>query len=256
MSELLRLEKREEIAIISVNRPHSLNALNREIIDALDEVLTQIADDAQIRALVIGGTENFAAGADIAGMVECDPEGAKVYAFSPTYNKLDNLEIPTIAAISGYALGGGLELALCCDLRIATEDAKLGLPEIGLGIMPGAGGTIRLPRLIGYSKAFEMIATGKPISGGEAYRIGLVNCLAEKEALLDDAVNFAMKLAKKPAIAMKTAKRTVKTGLTLPTVAEGVAMEADEWASLFTTQDQKEGMHAFLEKRKPIFVGK
>lgn len=255
MSELLRLEKKEEIAIISVNRPHSLNALNREIIDALDEVLEQIAANSQIRVLIIGGTENFAAGADITGMAECDVEGAKAYAFSPTYNKLDHLEIPTIAAISGYALGGGLELALCCDLRVATKDAKLGLPEIGLGIMPGAGGTIRLPRLIGYSRAFEMIATGKSISGQEAYQIGLVNCLSEKETLIDDAVSIAKKLAKKPAIAMKTAKRAIKKGLTLPTVDEGVAMEGDEWANLFLTKDQKEGMRAFIEKRKPNFIG-
>ena len=249
----LHYEKNGTVAILYVERPEALNALNREIIDAMDAALDEIKVDASVRALVVGGTPNFAAGADIGGMAECDPEGARAYAFSPTYNKLDALEIPTIAAIDGYALGGGLELALCCDLRLATKEAKLGLPEIGLGIMPGAGGTIRLPRLIGYARAFEMILAGKSISGEEAERIGLVNALVPKEHLIDEAILLAQRLSKKPALAARTAKRTMKAGLELQTVKEGIAYEADEWTRLFTTKDQKEGMLAFLEKRKPQF---
>lgn len=180
MSEL-RFQIEDGIGRIWVDRPQVLNALSREIIDDLDVLLDEIKDNKNVKVLIVGGEENFAAGADINGMVECNPEEAKAFAFSTTYDKLMNLPIPTIAAIDGYALGGGLEMTLACDIRIATENAKMGLPELGIGIMPGAGGTIRLPRLVGYSKAFEIIALGRQVSAAEAEAIGLVNKVVKRK---------------------------------------------------------------------------
>jgi len=255
MSKIIYQEK-NGVAIISVDRPEALNALNREIIDDLEKRIDDIAENENIRVLVIGGAENFAAGADIKGMVECDPEEAKAFTFNSCYNKIMNLSIPSIAAIDGYALGGGMELALCCDLRIAAETAKVGFPEINLGIMPGAGGTIRTPRLIGYAKACELILMGNQVSAAEAEMIGLVNLVVPKEQLMETAMKWAEKLAKKAPVALAAAKKMIRTGLTMPTIEEGVAYEADAWAKLFSTEDQKEGMRAFLEKRKPEFLGK
>jgi enoyl-CoA hydratase len=158
-----------------------------------------------------------------------------------------------IAAICGYALGGGLELALTCDFRIASEDAKVGLPEITLGIMPGAGGTIRLPRLIGEAKAKEMIMLGGQIKADEALRVGLVSKVVPKEELFDEAMKLAEKLATRPKLALKAAKESINYG---KAQAAAIDNEADIWSSLFATQDQKEGMRAFVDKRKPQYVGK
>lgn len=253
MGELVLYEKTGNIGVLKVNRPKALNALSREVVDEIDGILEEIKADEEIRALIVTGDGNFAAGADIVAMVELGPEEARKFLFSETFNKLEDLGIPTIAAICGYALGGGLELALTCDFRIASEDAKMGLPEITLGIMPGAGGTVRLPRLIGEAKAKEMIMLGGPIKAEEALRVGLVSKVVPKEELFDEAMKLAEKLSQRPKLALKAAKESINNGKIDKAAVE---KEADIWSSLFATQDQKEGMRAFVDKRKPQYIGK
>ncbi|MBQ4340660.1 MAG: enoyl-CoA hydratase/isomerase family protein [Firmicutes bacterium] len=253
MENLVLYEKVGVIGVLKINRPKAFNALSREVVDLIDEKLEIIKADEEVRALIVTSDGNFAAGADIVAMVELGPEEARKFLFSETFNKLENLGIPTIAAICGYALGGGLELALTCDFRIASEDAKVGLPEITLGIMPGAGGTIRLPRLIGEAKAKEMIMLGGQIKADEALRVGLVSKVVPKEELFDEAMKLAEKLATRPKLALKAAKESINYG---KAQAAAIDNEADIWSSLFATQDQKEGMRAFVDKRKPQYVGK
>lgn len=253
MENLVLYEKVGVIGVLKINRPKAFNALSREVVDLIDEKLEIIKADEEVRALIVTSDGNFAAGADIVAMVELGPEEARKFLFSETFNKLENLGIPTIAAICGYALGGGLELALTCDFRIASEDAKVGLPEITLGIMPGAGGTIRLPRLIGEAKAKEMIMLGGQIKADEALRVGLVSKVVPKEELFDEAMKLAEKLATRPKLALKAAKESINYGKAQTAAIDN---EADIWSSLFATQDQKEGMRAFVDKRKPQYVGK
>ncbi|MDD3164798.1 MAG: enoyl-CoA hydratase/isomerase family protein [Oscillospiraceae bacterium] len=249
-------KKLDHVGVLQINRPEALNALSREIVDAMDAELDKIAADPEVRVLLIGGTDNFAAGADIKGMVECDPEGARKFSFSPTYKKLMDLKIPTIASVGGYCFGGGLELALTCDFRIASEEAQMGLVETNLGIFPGAGGTIRLPRLIGYSQAMELILFGKKVKGPEALQLGLVNRIVPKEDLWEESIKWATKLSLRAPVAVQSAKQTIKAGLAMQTIDAGIDYEADAWANLFLSQDQKEGMRAFVEKRKPNYIGK
>lgn len=244
------------VVMLSVNRPEALNALNREIVDELDSYLEDIKKDVDIRVLIIYSEKNFAAGADIKAMVECNVEQAKAFTFSPTYDKLEALGIPTIAVIEGYALGGGLELALACDMRFAADNAKMGLPEITLGIMPGAGGTIRAPRLLGPAKAKELIFSGEIVDAAAALNMGLVNRVYPAGDLKAESVKFAEKLAGRAPVAMRTAKETILAGLALPDTASGMALETEKWTSLFNTEDQKEGMRAFIDKRKPRYTGK
>lgn len=241
------------VAVFSIHRPEALNALNRELIDQLDACISEIESRKEVKCVILHGSQNFAAGADIAKMADCDPEGAKAFAFSPVYNRMAQLPVPTIAAMEGYALGGGLELALTCDIRLCGESAKLGFPEIGLGIMPGAGGTIRAPRLIGKAKAMELIFTGSLLSAADAERIGLVNRVVPDDEVFPAAMKMAAKIAGKSRVALEVSKRTILAGMEMPSVGEAVAMEAKNWSGLFATHDQKEGMHAFLEKRKPSF---
>lgn len=251
----IELKKKDSVGILTIVRPKAMNALSRELVDELDQCLDQISADRSLHALILYGEKNFAAGADIKDMVDCTPAQAEDFCFSPTYNKLEALSIPTIAAMEGYALGGGLELALACDLRLASEDAMMGFPEIKLGIMPGAGGTIRAPKLIGAAKAKELIFTGAAVSAQEAWRIGLVNTVVPKGTVLAEAEKLAEKLARCAPIALRTAKETIQDGLKLPDTASGIELEQRRWSELFTTSDQKEGMRAFLEKRKPVYTG-
>lgn len=253
MENLVLYEKIGVIGVLKINRPKAFNALSREVVNLIDEKIELIKADEEVRALIITSDGNFAAGADIVAMVELGPEEASKFLFSDTFNKLENLGIPTIAAICGYALGGGLELALTCDFRIASEDAKVGLPEITLGIMPGAGGTLRLPRLIGEAKAKEMIMLGGQIKADEALRIGLVSKVVAKEELFDEAMKLAEKLATRPKLALKAAKKSINNG---KAQAAAIEREADIWSGLFATEDQKEGMRAFVDKRKPQYTGK
>lgn len=244
------------VQLLKLNRPEALNALSRPLIRELDDCLSRIQQKGETRALILYGETNFAAGADIKAMAECTEAEARDFSFSPVFNKLAALAIPTIAAIEGYALGGGLELALACDLRIAAEDCKLGFPEINLGIMPGAGGTIRAPRLIGPALAKELIMTGSTLDAQRALSIGLVNRIVPRERVYEEALKLARGLAEKAPLAMAAAKRTINAGLEETDPVSAVNIEGENWAQLFNTWDQKEGMRAFIEKRKPNYRGK
>lgn len=255
MAQVL-LKKQGTIAIISVDRPEALNALSRSIIDEMDDLVEEVMKDRDIRCLVLHSKKNFAAGADIKKMIECNEQEARAFLFSPTYNKIADLNIPVIAAIEGYALGGGMELAMTADIRIAGEGAKMGFPEVTLGIMPGAGGTVRVPRIIGEARAKELIFTGDVITAERAEAMGLVNRVTADDQVFDEAMKLAKKLAKRAPIALAAAKATIRSGQEEPDQNKSIDIEAANWARLFTTEDQKEGMRAFLEKRKPAFQNK
>ena len=254
MSEQIILERSGSLAWIKVQRPESLNALSRGIVDQLDALVEQVRQDPNIRVLLFYGEKNFAAGADIKDMAPCDEAGARAFLFTPTYNKIQGLPIPTIAVMEGYAFGGGLELALRCDFRIAAENAKMGLPELNLGIIPGAGGTVLLPRLIGEAKAKEMIYLSRTVTGEEAEHMGLVNLAVEPEELLPTAERWAEKLCTRSRRSLAAAKCSIEHGIGNPDYAEACNFEGRVWAELFNHPDQKEGMAAFFEKRKPAFT--
>lgn len=254
--EYVNLDIKENIAFLSINRPEVMNALNRQVVDEIDEAIEHVKSLHNIKTLVICSKDNFAAGADIKAMVECSEEEAKEFVFSKTFNKIECLSIPTIALIEGYALGGGLELALACDIRIASDNAKMGFPEINLGIIPGAGGNIRAPRLIGEARAKELIFTGRIINAAKAEEIGLVNQTAPIKELMDQGVALAKKLSSKAACAISAAKQTIVKGVEESDRQKAIMMETEIWAALFNTRDQEEGMRAFIEKRKPVYTGK
>jgi enoyl-CoA hydratase len=246
---------KDKIANITINRPKVLNALNHDLISELSLAMDYLKDDTEICALIISGGEKvFAAGADIENMVDITPEQARAFSFNDIFLKIENLNFPVIAAIAGYALGAGLELALACDIRICSEDAQLGMPEIKLGIFPGGGGTQRLPRLIGQARAKEMIFLGNIIDADTAFHYGLCNKICNKN-LMDEARSIAGKIASGPKVAMGLAKQVIDKGFNMD-IGTGTLFETIAWADLFSTDDQKEGMKAFLEKRKPKFIGK
>ena len=255
MEDLIILEKVNNVAVIKINRPKVYNALSREMVDLLDDKIEELKKDKGIRALIVTGENNFAAGADIESMIENSPEEARAFLFSSTFTKLEDLQIPTIAAICGYALGGGLELALACDFRIASDDAQIGLPEINLGIMPGAGGTVRLPRLIGEAKAKELIYFGDKLTAMEAYHFGIINKVVRKEELMTETLIMVEKLANKAPLALQAAKESIQNGIG-KSREEALIYESDRWSELFASQDQKEGMKAFIGKRPAQYQGK
>lgn len=251
-------EVKDNIAWVRLNRPDKLNALNPEVFREIGEAVERCEADPEVRVLVLTGNEKaFAAGADIEHMSKGDVLDA--YMFGDKVVRIQEMLAdcpkPTIAAISGYALGGGLEVSLCCDFRIVTETAVLGLPEISLGIIPGGGGTQRLPRLLNYSIAAEMIMTGEMIKADQALQIGLVNRVVPPEKLEEEVILFAKKLIKRPALALRAAKIAMRKGLNV-SLKDGIQMEQDLFCMLFGTQDQKEGMAAFIEKRKASFKGR
>lgn len=252
-------EKNEGIGIITLTRSKSMNAISREFISELDQLFDEIARDDEISAVIITGSEKvFCAGADIKEVCEIrSPMEAHLFVTSVqlVFNKIERLDKPVIAAVSGLALGGGCELALACDLRIAAENATFGQPEIKIGVIPGAGGTQRLPRLVGLGRAKELLFTGDTIDAQEAYRIGLVNKVVPVEVLMSETKKMALKLTKQPPLALKTTKTVVNEGINM-NIQSALALEARGFEILFSTEDQKEGMKAFLEKRKPIFKGK
>ncbi|MGB4019375.1 MAG: enoyl-CoA hydratase-related protein [Syntrophomonadaceae bacterium] len=250
------LDVNKHVATLTLNRPKVLNALNRAMVDEIDQTVDIIARSSDIRVVVLTGAgKHFAAGADVNDMANMVPEEARNFAFSSTFNKLESLPQPVIAAVKGYALGAGFEIALAADIRLAGSSARFGLPEINLGIMPGAGGTQRLPRIIGCAQAKEIIFLGDNIDAAAALELGLVNRVVEDEALLDEALKMAEKISSKPPLALRMVKRTVNTGINLG-IKAGTELEAIAWSDLFATQDQKEGMRAFLDKRKPEFNGR
>jgi len=255
----LKLDRDNKILIITINRPQVLNALNTETLKELREALEYACQNSTIRVIIITGSgeKSFSAGADINELKNLTPLEAWNFMIlgQEVFNKIENLEKPVIAAVNGYALGGGLELALSCDIIIACKKAKFGHPEINLGNIPGWGGTQRLPRLIGCKLAKQMILTGDIIDADTASKIGLVNEVVDKEELMEAAKKLAHKLSLKAPIAVKLAKwainRSLDTNLTT-----GLAFERVSVAFCFTTKDQREALNAFFEKRRPIFKGK
>lgn len=250
--------KENAIAIIQLNRPEKKNALNADLRRELEELLKETARNRSVRAVIItGGEEVFCAGADIAEIKEAtSAESAYQHAreFQLLFDQVEGLPQPVIAAVSGYALGGGCELALACDFRLASETAKLGLPEIKIGAFPAGGGTQRLPRLIGAAKAKEMIFLGEPIGAGEALSLGLVVKVVPREKLLEEAKAFAARLASMPRLALQASKMLINRGLEME-LGSGLELEARCLGTLASSHDLREGTSAFLEKRKPNFTG-
>lgn len=259
MYKTLIYEKKDNIGVLTINRPDKLNALSNELTEELKQFLNDAERDAGLRVLVItgAGEKAFVAGADINELVVRDGiMGRDVSRFrQDLFARIENLPIPVIAAVNGYALGGGLELALACNIRIASEKAQFGAPEVKLGIIPGDGGTQRLPRLIGLGRAMELVLTGDFIDATEAYRIGLVNRVVPPEELMEDVMGLAKKIASRPPLAIKYAKEAVNRSQEGDT-ASGYALESFLHALACTTEDKAEGVAAFLEKRKGDFKGK
>lgn len=258
MYQNLIYKREEAIAILQLNRPQKKNSLNSELRHEMEAALKEIGGDSSHRSVIItGGEEIFCAGADISEIQETtSAESAYKHAreFQLLFDRIESLPQPVIAAVSGYALGGGCELALACDFRIASEGAKFGLPEIKIGAFPGGGGTQRLPRLVGAAKAKEIIFTGDPISAEEAFSLGLVMKVVPKAKLLDEAKVFAAKLASLPRLAMEAAKMLINRGVEID-LASGLELEARSFGTLATSHDLHEGTRAFLDKRKPNFTG-
>ena len=257
--ETLIVEKEAPIGIIKLNRP-PVNPLSVQLYHELYDAVCDFESDDTIGAIIItgNGDKAFAAGLDIKDVMGKSAVETLDFLWTAprkTFDKLTSIEKPTIAAVFGLALGGGCEVALCCDLRIASEDTVIGLPEINLGIMPGSGATQRLPRLIGVAKAKEMIYTGDNINAAEAYRIGLVNKVVPKDKLMEEAKALAKKLASKPKAAFALIKRCIDNGLNM-NLASGLTMEMDSFSIAFTSEDGREGINAFVEKRKPNYKGK
>jgi enoyl-CoA hydratase len=247
------VEKRDGVGLVTFNRPQALNALNEALIAELNEALVAFEADAGIGCTVVTGSEKaFAAGADVKEMAEKTYVAAYLENFLAGWTELAETRKPVIAAVSGFCLGGGLELAMMCDIIFASETARFGLPEITLGIMPGAGGTQRLPRFIGKAKAMDLILTGRMMDAAEAERCGLVARVTAADKLLDEAMSAAAKIASFSQPTVMMAKETVNRAQEM-SLSEGVRFERRLFLSMFATEDQKEGMKAFIEKRKPEF---
>ena len=254
--EFLKVEHQDGITVLKISAPKSLNALNSTILKELSGFIGAL--DAKTRVLIItgDGEKSFVAGADISEMAHLDePQGFEFGKLgAQVFRAIETLPIPVIAAVNGFALGGGCELAMACDIRIASSKAKFGQPEVGLGIIPGFSGTYRLPKLIGQGYAKEMIYTGKVIRADEALRIGLVNAVYEPEELMGKAMEMAQMMLKNAPVAISLAKQSINEGYDLD--ADGaIALENKLFGKCFATADQKEGMDAFLNKRKAAFKG-
>ncbi len=244
-----------QIALVTLNRPEALNALSPEMLAALCEALEEAERSPAVRAVVIAGSPRvFAAGADIKRMAEASPQDIVNRNTLQYWKRIRQVNKPLVAAVSGYALGGGCELALACDLIVASETAQFGQPEIKVGIMPGAGGTQRLAKALGPYRAMEMVLTGEPISAQQALDLGLVNRVVPVERFLDEARELAFLIASRPAVAVRFAREAVRYGVE-HTLQDGMEVERRNFILLFDTQDQKEGMRAFIEKRPPVFKG-
>jgi len=244
------------LAIVTIDRPESLNALNRGLIEQIGDAIDKVSvSNARALVFVGSGEKAFCAGADVDGLLNNDARAMREgIAFGQaTFAKLDRLHIPSIAVLHGYALGGGLELAMACTFRVATRDAKMGLPEIKLGLLPGYGGTQRLPRLVGEARAVELVMSGRIVNAGEARVIGLIHDIADGTDLIDIARNFANRFICFSQRALEFAHQAVQRALTVP-LSEGLKIEADLVSLAFQTNDAKEGMTAFLEKRTPSFT--
>lgn len=251
-------EVKEGIATITFNRPKALNALNGALLAELSLALDEIAADEDIRVLILtgAGDKSFVAGADISELATFDPLKAKAFGQKghAIINKLQQLPIAVIAAVNGFALGGGTEIAIACDFIYASENAKFGQPEINLGVIPGFGGTQRLPRLIGTNMAKEMIFTGKMISAEEALHLGLANKIVPQDKLMEEVLKTAGTIASKGKASLRAAKQAINNGMNVD-LATGCCVEIDAFSLCYASSDAKEGTSAFLEKRKPEFKG-
>jgi enoyl-CoA hydratase len=248
----------DDIAIIKFNRPQAMNALNRELSDERTAILNGIAQDPEIKVVIItGGEKVFCAGGDLVAFSKFNILDAREQSSRMLANQrlLTDFPKPTIAAIAGLAMGGGMEIVLMCDLRIAAESAMFAQPEINVGIFPGSGATQRLPQNISICKTKELIFFGETINAATALELGLINKVVPLEELMDTAKIWAKKLAKKPPLALQMAKIAINSAWSSDSET-GMRLEADAWTLLYGTEDQKEGMNAFLDKRKPTFTGK
>ncbi len=252
---LVEPQFKKHIALIRLNRPEALNALNLQLMGELRDALKLLDDDDEVRVIVLTGNEKaFAAGADIKQMADKNAiDMLKIDQFT-TWDQIKKTKKPLIAAVSGFALGGGCELAMTCDMIIASETAKFGQPEIKIGVMPGAGGTQRLTKAMGKALAMEMILTGNFIDAEKALQHGLINRIAPVELYLDEAIKLASEIALQSPLATQMAKEAIIKSFDLG-ISEGVLFERKNYYLLFAGQDQKEGMNAFIEKRKPEFKG-
>jgi enoyl-CoA hydratase/carnithine racemase len=258
MFDNLLVERDGAVAILTINRPTVLNALNTQTVDELRRAMLEIKADATARAIIVtgAGPKSFVAGADINELAVLSPTAGREHALAGqhVFDVIENLGKPVIAAINGFALGGGCELAMACTLRIAADTARLGQPEIALGLIPGYAGTQRLPRLVGKGRAMEMILTGAPIGADEALRIGLVHRVVPAADLMTEARKLAAQLAANAPVAMRYIINAVNKGLEMP-FAEACQYEATLFGLVASTDDMREGTAAFLEKRKPVFKG-
>jgi enoyl-CoA hydratase len=254
------VDREDKIAVVTINRPDKFNALNEDVVADISAAMDEVAADDEVRAIVLtgAGEKAFVSGADI-GLLQSlkTPEAASAHSRlgQAVMLKIENLPKPVVVAINGYALGGGLELAMACDIRLAAATAKMGQPEIGLGLSPGYGGTQRLPRLVGKGMAKLMIFTGDMIDAEEALRVGLVQRVVPGAELLTEAKALAKKLAGKAPLSMASCKRAINIGLETD-LERGLAIEALEFGGLSATEDYQEGTAAFLEKRAPVFKGR
>lgn len=251
----VKLERRDHVGIVTIDRPEALNALNSQVLSDLDAVLDQVeADEAVYVVILTGAGRSFVAGADIGemkGFTSADGRKFGVHGGS-VFLKLENLSKPVIAAVNGFALGGGCELAMACDIRIASTRAKMGIPEVTLGVIPGFGGTQRLPRLVGLGKAVELLATGRPYKAEECREMGLVNQVVAPEELLERCLELAEAISRNSTGAISYGKQCMGTGLELD-LARALDFEQRVFALTFTEHDQREGMEAFLQKRPASF---
>ncbi len=257
--QTLLVENRNKIAFVTVNRPDKLNAMNAQAKAELKQVFESIKNDSAVDVVILtgAGEKSFVAGTDIKELTELDCESGRAFSEGgqAVFTLIENLGKPVIAAVNGYALGGGAELALACHIRIASENAKFGQPEVNLGIIPGYGGTQRLARLVGKAKAMEMILTGDPIDAAEALRIGLVSKVVTQSELMKTAEEIAQKILSKGQIAIKMAIQAVNATQE-KSLTDGQAVEAGLFGECCATEDFKEGTRAFLEKRKAVFKNK
>ena len=257
-SEYILSEVKNGVMIITINRPDKLNALNKQTIEELHECLAEAEHQQAIRAVILtgAGQKAFVAGADIAEFAHYSVEEGKMLSATghfKIFNFIENFSKPIIAAVNGFALGGGLELALACHIRVVSENAKMGLPEVSLGVIPGYGGTQRLAQLMGKGKAFEMIVTADVINAQDAYKWGLANHITTQEGLLEKCLEIASKISSKSPTAIKTAIKVINAGF--KNQVNGYEVEIEEFGKSFGTKDFREGVDAFLEKRKADFKG-
>ena len=254
VGERVKLERKEEISIIILNRPEAMNALDIKMLQELEDMLVGIGKDHRTRAIIITGGANFCAGADINELKEMHPEEAEIFSRlgHNVFNLLENIGKPVIAAINGYALGGGCELALACDIRIAGDNAKFGQPEVDLGLIPGFGATQRLTRLVGIGWAKEIILSGRTVDVIEAESIGLLHSVVDEDKVMEKAEETAKVLAQKSPLAIKMAKNLINKN---QDIKKGLEVETISFSECFASEDHVEGINAFMEKRRPKFKG-